>query len=156
MLVLRPLAAGWILYPCECSSINYLISCLSQMQTWWRFTWRRPRAYLSTWIRFTTFRSFKPQKILEKNVGKKLIIFHEGKVGGGGLPLCGKFCKDNQLHFSTFLLLGVTISSDLTWSAHAHERSSKEAFDFGEIFKALCGTQKQLLSVYQLRIQATL
>ena len=81
--------------------------------------------------------NFNPKKILEKKVGKKLIIFREGEVGGGGLPLCGKFFKDNQSNFSSFPLLGVTISRDLTWSAHAHERSSKEALGFGEIFKAL-------------------
>ena len=47
-------------------------------------------------------------------------------------------------------LLGVTISIDLTWSAHTHEKTRRATKKLWVLvrFKALGGTQEQLLSVY--------
>ena len=55
-------------------------------------------------------------------------------------------------------LLGVTLSSDLTWSAHTKDITSRASRKLWILvrFKALGGNQEQLLSVYQLRIRSTL
>ena len=55
-------------------------------------------------------------------------------------------------------LLGVTLSSDLSWSAHINEITKRATKKLWVIlrFKSLGGTREQLLSVYQLRIRSTL
>ena len=55
-------------------------------------------------------------------------------------------------------LLGVTLSSDLSWSAHINDITKRATRKLWVIlrFKALGGTRYQLLSVYQLRIRSTL
>ena len=55
-------------------------------------------------------------------------------------------------------LLGVTLSSDLSWSPHINDITKRATKELWVIlrFKALGGTREQLLSVYQLRIRSTL
>ena len=55
-------------------------------------------------------------------------------------------------------LLGVILSSDLTWTAHTKDITSRAAKKLWILirFKGLGGTRDQLLSVYQLRIRSTL
>ena len=55
-------------------------------------------------------------------------------------------------------LLGVTISSNLSWSAHVHDitkRGTKKLWVLIR-FKTLGGSQAQLLKVYQTRVRSTL
>ena len=55
-------------------------------------------------------------------------------------------------------LIGVTLSSDLSWSPHINDITKRATKKLWVIlrFKALGGTREQLLSVYQLRIRSTL
>ena len=55
-------------------------------------------------------------------------------------------------------LLGVTLSSNLSWSPHIDDitrRATKKLWVMLR-FKTLGGTRKQMLSVYQLRVRSTL
>ena len=58
----------------------------------------------------------------------------------------------------TTKLLGVTLSSDLSWSHHINDITKRATKKLWVIlrFKTLGGTREQLLSVYQLRVRSTL
>ena len=92
--------------------------------------------------------NFKKTKILPFNLSKKFDF----------LPQLGfPNCEPLEVIYET-KLLGVTLSSDLSWTAHVNEITKRATNKLWVLirFKTLGGSQDQLLTVYQTRVRSTL
>ena len=92
--------------------------------------------------------NLKKTKVIPFNLSKKFDFLPQLNFPGDG-PL--------EVIYQTKLLV-VTLSSDLSWTAHINDITKRATKKLWVIlrFKALGGTREQLLSVYQLRIRSTL
>ena len=92
--------------------------------------------------------NLKKTKVIPFNLSKKFDFLPQLNFPGDG-PL--------EVIYQT-KLLGVTLSSDLSWTIHINDITKRATKKLWVVlrFKALGGTREQLLSVYQLRIRSTL